>query len=261
MKPAAARRAFSLVELLVVIGIIAILIGILIPVVSRVRLAVRRPQCASNLQQIGVLLHAYANDNNGELPPEYRGGPGQPRLPTAHFNGMVVPDGGIGLLVGAPVGVAARPYVNSARLFVCPGDTIDCQPQGADDFLWVASWSTPCRPLHLGIMSYNYTYVPKGGDFYGQWGTEEASRWHTGLFAGADRHSVGSSKAVLIERPLGVHPVTPGKTYEFHGNGGNVLYLDGHVAWLTKDQTRDYVLVGSDWITPLRNIDRAGGSQ
>lgn len=66
---AAGRRAFTLIELLTVIAIIAILAGILIPVVGRVRESARNSQCASNLRQIGMGMSLFSTDNDGMLPP------------------------------------------------------------------------------------------------------------------------------------------------------------------------------------------------
>jgi prepilin-type N-terminal cleavage/methylation domain-containing protein/prepilin-type processing-associated H-X9-DG protein len=63
-----ARKAFTLVELLVVIGIIAVLVGILLPVVGRARQAAWTTQCASNLRNIGQMLSEYVNEY-GVYPP------------------------------------------------------------------------------------------------------------------------------------------------------------------------------------------------
>ena len=59
---------FTLVELLVVIGIIAVLIGILMPVLSKARASANRAVCLSNIRQLGVGILMYCNDNKGWFP-------------------------------------------------------------------------------------------------------------------------------------------------------------------------------------------------
>jgi len=61
-------RGFTLIELLVVIAIVAILAGILIPVLSRARGLAHRTSCASNLRQIGIAFGTYANAHDGFYP-------------------------------------------------------------------------------------------------------------------------------------------------------------------------------------------------
>src|SRR3954453_6650709 len=64
----AVSKAFTLVELLVVIGIIALLISILLPALNKARESANRTACLSNIRQVGMAVLAYSNGNKGYFP-------------------------------------------------------------------------------------------------------------------------------------------------------------------------------------------------
>src|SRR5579871_1053360 len=100
--PTATRsRAFTLVELLVVLAVIAVLAALLLPALAAAKDRARRANCISNLHQIGIAIHAYAMDYNGRIP---YGPPAPPFTnPSDFYPSTGSPTSLLSLQVGSPV--------------------------------------------------------------------------------------------------------------------------------------------------------------
>ena len=99
--------AFTLIEMLVVIGIIAILSALLFPVYSRVREKGRAASCTSNLRQLALAFQQYTSDN-GTFPCWYNAHQPTNPLPSNY--------------PGLPWGVRIQPYIKNIAIFQCPSD-------------------------------------------------------------------------------------------------------------------------------------------
>lgn len=120
------RRGFSLVELLVVIGIIAVLMGLLFPVFISVRRSARKATCVSNLRQLTAAARMYADDYDRTLVPARAGG-----SPTS---------------LGYTWCRLLQSYIKDDKVIICPEDGQPQQAAKSDDL-----------PHSYGI-NYNLTF-------------------------------------------------------------------------------------------------------
>jgi prepilin-type N-terminal cleavage/methylation domain-containing protein/prepilin-type processing-associated H-X9-DG protein len=128
------RRGFTLVELLVVIGIIALLISILLPSLNKARRQAKTVQCQSNMRQVAAALIMYINDNKGKFPPAQC---------NAHTSNIIYPDG-----FWWPDALVENKYISAPSVYDTPGSSTSAKkfdgnnPFQCPEGLTADEWST-----------------------------------------------------------------------------------------------------------------------
>ncbi|MHA1600195.1 MAG: prepilin-type N-terminal cleavage/methylation domain-containing protein [Alphaproteobacteria bacterium] len=268
------RRAFTLIEMLVVVAIIGLLIAVLLPSLANAREQGKRAVCLSNLRQMGVGFSGYSSDSKGKLP--WKGSFPYTLMEGIYY--MPEYEGDDWIQVNYAV-LYPRYIGREPKIFYCPSNTqfnADDPEHGMAVFLRHYKNPSPDDPDYLN--AHYHPYAPYGAYFY-------APPAYTGRFPRASGRRMYSSEVVRIPETelrresiywqylndpaeqsfLGVfslgrrgkQPVQAlmsdaycAETEGYHLGGYNVMFGDFHARWIRDPNHRIHnegIPVPRDW--------------
>jgi prepilin-type N-terminal cleavage/methylation domain-containing protein/prepilin-type processing-associated H-X9-DG protein len=253
------RRGFTLIELLVVIAIIAILIGLLVPAVQKVREAAARSQCQNNLKQIGLAMHMY-QDTYKKLPAGWSTSVGVAPSPYWSWSCLILPYIEQGPLynqlapaVPPPAGTAAVPsnpvagsvILTVVPIYQCPSDgsaTVNSNFNGytKNNYVvnrWVLGPDGSSNPTRMAVQT-----IPDGSSNTVLVGERDMT-WNVGAVSLLRHNNTSASfegrmGAGLSPQPAAGTTWTTGSNQRLayssqHTGGCNFVFADGSVHFLS----------------------------
>ncbi len=239
------RTGFTLVELLVVIGIIAVLVAMLLPALNKARLSALDVRCLSNLRQISTATGIYINDSKGAFPVhlEWTGGT---RPYFANWDRLLAPYLGIRDL--SMTANHLNPPTQRAEVLICPRDNSAEPPAGFHKRSYTANGVRDAgtarpqdgvvlrrNPWSAGVASPRITSVKRSAEtIYLFEGTPpSADGANYALHNVQWFFSFGASIGFIgnpVFTPGSLSPLYANGAVAHHGKRMSVVYVDGHAA-------------------------------